>query len=97
MTAEDPVEFNLAGINQVQINDQVGLTFAATLRSFLRQDPNIILVGEIRDLETAEIADLIEDYRRATDNARRAGFDGARPGLRAPSPASRRLATIGWR
>jgi type IV pilus assembly protein PilB len=56
MTAEDPVEFNLLGINQVQINDQVGLTFAATLRSFLRQDPNIILVGEIRDLETAEIA-----------------------------------------
>ena len=56
MTAEDPVEFNLHGINQVQINEQVGLTFAATLRSFLRQDPNIILVGEIRDLETAEIA-----------------------------------------
>ena len=56
MTAEDPVEFNLLGINQVQINDQVGLTFAAALRSFLRQDPNIILVGEIRDLETAEIA-----------------------------------------
>src|SRR5881296_723179 len=56
LTAEDPVEFNLAGINQVQIFDQVGLTFAATLRSFLRQDPNIILVGEIRDLETAEIA-----------------------------------------
>src|SRR5678815_729597 len=55
MTAEDPVEFNLLGINQVQINEQVGLTFAATLRSFLRQDPNIILVGEIRDLETAEI------------------------------------------
>jgi len=56
MTAEDPVEFNLLGINQVQIFEQVGLTFAATLRSFLRQDPNIILVGEIRDLETAEIA-----------------------------------------
>jgi type IV pilus assembly protein PilB len=55
MTAEDPVEFNLLGINQVQINEQVGLTFAAALRSFLRQDPNIILVGEIRDLETAEI------------------------------------------
>src|SRR5882672_8367647 len=52
MTAEDPVEFNLLGINQVQIHEQVGLTFAATLRSFLRQDPNIILVGEIRDLET---------------------------------------------
>jgi type IV pilus assembly protein PilB len=56
MTAEDPVEFNLLGINQVQINELVGLTFAAALRSFLRQDPNIILVGEIRDLETAEIA-----------------------------------------
>jgi type IV pilus assembly protein PilB len=56
MTAEDPVEFNLFGINQVQIHEQVGLTFAATLRSFLRQDPNIILVGEIRDLETGEIA-----------------------------------------
>jgi type IV pilus assembly protein PilB len=56
MTAEDPVEFNLLGINQVQIFDQVGLTFAAALRSFLRQDPNIILVGEVRDLETAEIA-----------------------------------------
>ena len=56
MTAEDPVEFNLLGINQVQIFEQVGLTFAAALRSFLRQDPNIILVGEIRDLETAEIA-----------------------------------------
>jgi type IV pilus assembly protein PilB len=56
MTAEDPVEFNLAGINQVQIKDQIGLTFAAALRSFLRQDPNIVLVGEIRDFETAEIA-----------------------------------------
>lgn len=56
MTAEDPVEFNLAGINQVNIKDQIGLTFAAALRSFLRQDPNIILVGEIRDFETAEIA-----------------------------------------
>jgi type IV pilus assembly protein PilB len=56
MTAEDPVEFNLMGINQVQIHEQVGMTFAAALRSFLRQDPNIILVGEIRDLETAEIA-----------------------------------------
>jgi type IV pilus assembly protein PilB len=56
VTAEDPVEFNLLGINQVQIFEQVGLTFAAALRSFLRQDPNIILVGEIRDLETAEIA-----------------------------------------
>jgi type IV pilus assembly protein PilB len=56
MTAEDPVEFNLFGINQVQIHEHVGLTFATTLRSFLRQDPNIILVGEVRDLETAEIA-----------------------------------------
>jgi type IV pilus assembly protein PilB len=56
MTAEDPVEFNLAGINQVQIRDNIGLNFAAVLRSFLRQDPNIILVGEIRDYETAEIA-----------------------------------------
>ena len=56
MTAEDPVEFNLAGVNQVQVKEQIGLTFAAALRSFLRQDPNIILVGEIRDFETAEIA-----------------------------------------
>jgi type IV pilus assembly protein PilB len=56
MTAEDPVEYNFHGINQVQINEQVGRTFAGALRSFLRQDPNIILVGEIRDLETAEIA-----------------------------------------
>jgi type IV pilus assembly protein PilB len=56
MTAEDPVEFNLPGINQIQIKDQIGLNFAAALRSFLRQDPNIILVGEIRDYETAEIA-----------------------------------------
>ena len=56
MTAEDPVEFNLAGVNQVQMKEQIGLNFAAALRSFLRQDPNIILVGEIRDFETAEIA-----------------------------------------
>ncbi|MEA2695199.1 MAG: type pilus assembly protein PilB [Acidobacteriota bacterium] len=56
MTAEDPVEFNLAGINQVQMKEQIGLNFAAALRSFLRQDPNIILVGEIRDFETAEVA-----------------------------------------
>lgn len=56
MTAEDPVEFNLVGINQVQMRDNIGLNFAAALRSFLRQDPNIILVGEIRDFETAEIA-----------------------------------------
>jgi type IV pilus assembly protein PilB len=56
MTAEDPVEFQLAGINQVQMKEQIGLNFASALRSFLRQDPNIILVGEIRDFETAEIA-----------------------------------------
>jgi type IV pilus assembly protein PilB len=55
MTAEDPVEFNLHGINQVQMKEQIGLNFATALRSFLRQDPNIILVGEIRDFETAEI------------------------------------------
>jgi len=55
MTAEDPVEFQLAGINQVQMKEQIGLNFAAALRAFLRQDPNIILVGEIRDFETAEI------------------------------------------
>jgi type IV pilus assembly protein PilB len=55
MTAEDPVEFNLAGINQVQMHDDIGLNFAAALRSFLRQDPDIIMVGEIRDYETAEI------------------------------------------
>ena len=56
LTAEDPVEFQLNGINQVQMKEQIGLNFAAALRSFLRQDPNIILVGEIRDFETAEIA-----------------------------------------
>ncbi len=56
MTAENPVEFNLFGINQVNIKETIGLTFPATLRSFLRQDPNIILVGEIRDFETADIA-----------------------------------------
>ncbi|MEW6137569.1 MAG: type IV-A pilus assembly ATPase PilB [Thermodesulfobacteriota bacterium] len=55
-TAEDPVEFNLHGINQVQMHEEIGLTFAASLRSFLRQDPDIIMVGEIRDFETAEIA-----------------------------------------
>ncbi len=55
-TAEDPVEFNLPGINQVQIHEEIGLNFAAALRSFLRQDPDIIMVGEIRDFETAEIA-----------------------------------------
>jgi type IV pilus assembly protein PilB len=56
MTAEDPVEFNLFGVNQVQVRENIGLNFAAALRSFLRQDPNIILVGEVRDFETAEIA-----------------------------------------
>ena len=56
MTAEDPVEFQLGGVNQVQMKEQIGLNFAAALRSLLRQDPNIILVGEIRDFETAEIA-----------------------------------------
>jgi type IV pilus assembly protein PilB len=56
MTAEDPVEFNLVGVNQVQVRENIGLNFAAALRSFLRQDPNTILVGEIRDFETAEIA-----------------------------------------
>jgi type IV pilus assembly protein PilB len=55
-TAEDPVEFNLEGINQVQMHEDIGLNFAAALRSFLRQDPDIIMVGEIRDFETAEIA-----------------------------------------
>jgi type IV pilus assembly protein PilB len=55
-TAEDPVEFNFAGINQVQMHEDIGLNFAAALRSFLRQDPDIIMVGEIRDFETAEIA-----------------------------------------
>ncbi len=54
-TAEDPVEFNLLGINQVQVHEEIGLTFASALRSFLRQDPDIIMVGEIRDFETAEI------------------------------------------
>jgi type IV pilus assembly protein PilB len=56
MTAEDPVEFNIKGINQVQIREHIGLNFAAALRSFLRQDPDVIMVGEIRDFETAEIA-----------------------------------------
>jgi type IV pilus assembly protein PilB len=56
MTAEDPIEFNLPGINQVPVREAIGLTFASALRAFLRQDPNIILVGEIRDVETAEIA-----------------------------------------
>jgi type IV pilus assembly protein PilB len=56
ITAEDPVEYNLKGINQVQVNEGIGFSFAAALRSFLRQSPNIIMVGEIRDTETAEIA-----------------------------------------
>ncbi|MCX7831102.1 MAG: ATPase, T2SS/T4P/T4SS family, partial [Acidobacteria bacterium] len=56
LTAEDPVEFSITGCNQVQMKEDIGLTFASALRSFLRQDPNIILVGEIRDFETAEIA-----------------------------------------
>jgi type IV pilus assembly protein PilB len=56
MTAEDPIEYNLTGINQTQVKTDIGLTFAALLRSFLRQDPDIIMVGEIRDVETAEIA-----------------------------------------
>src|SRR5258705_9263576 len=56
MTLEDPIEYKIAGINQVQINPEVGLTFASGLRAFLRQDPNIILVGEIRDKETADLA-----------------------------------------
>jgi type IV pilus assembly protein PilB len=56
MTAEDPVEFQLNGVNQVQMKESIGLNFATALRAFLRQDPNIILVGEIRDFETAEIA-----------------------------------------
>ena len=55
-TAEDPVEYNFLGINQVQVKEDIGLTFAAALRSFLRQDPDIIMVGEIRDFETAEIS-----------------------------------------
>jgi len=56
MTLEDPIEYQMAGINQVQINPGVGLTFASGLRAFLRQDPNIILVGEIRDQETTDLA-----------------------------------------
>jgi type IV pilus assembly protein PilB len=56
MTAEDPVEYNIMGVNQVQVREEIGLTFASSLRSFLRQDPDIVMVGEIRDFETAEIA-----------------------------------------
>ena len=56
ITVEDPVEMNIEGINQVQVNTEIGLDFATVLRSILRQDPNIILIGEIRDSETAKIA-----------------------------------------
>jgi type II secretory ATPase GspE/PulE/Tfp pilus assembly ATPase PilB-like protein len=56
MTVEDPIEYNMEGLNQIQVKPEIGLTFANCLRSILRQDPNVILVGEIRDLETAEIA-----------------------------------------
>jgi len=56
MTAEDPVEYNLMGVNQVQVRSDIGLTFAACLRAFLRQDPNVVMIGEIRDLETGSIA-----------------------------------------
>ncbi|HET7322643.1 MAG TPA: ATPase, T2SS/T4P/T4SS family, partial [Longimicrobiaceae bacterium] len=56
MTAEDPVEYNLQGINQVQVRTEIGMTFAAALKAFLRQDPNVIMVGEIRDIETGSIA-----------------------------------------
>lgn len=56
MTVEDPVEYSFPGINQVQVKEEIGLTFASALRAFLRQDPDIIMVGEIRDFETAEIA-----------------------------------------
>lgn len=56
MTAEDPIEYNFMGINQVQMHEEIGLTFASSLRSFLRQDPDIIMVGEVRDFETAQIA-----------------------------------------
>ena len=63
MTAEDPVEYNLFGINQVQVRTEIGMTFAAALKAFLRQDPNIIMVGEIRDLETGGIAIKAESHR----------------------------------
>jgi general secretion pathway protein E len=56
LTIEDPIEYRLAGVNQTQVNPQIGLTFAAALRSFLRQDPDVMMVGEIRDLETAQVA-----------------------------------------
>ena len=56
VTVEDPVEYQMGGVNQVQVQSNIGLTFAHTLRTFLRQDPDVMLIGEIRDLETAEIA-----------------------------------------
>ena len=56
ITVEDPVEYQLEGVNQIQVKEEVGLTFAAGLRSILRQDPDIVMIGEIRDLETAQIA-----------------------------------------
>ena len=56
ITVEDPIEMNIEGINQVQVNPEIGLTFGRVLRSILRQDPNVILIGEIRDSETAQIA-----------------------------------------
>lgn len=56
VTVEDPIEYNLAGVEQVQVHEEVGMTFATALRAFLRQDPNVVMVGEIRDRETAEIA-----------------------------------------
>lgn len=56
LTIEDPIEYELPGVNQSQINEKAGLTFASGLRAFMRQDPDIIMVGEIRDTETAEIA-----------------------------------------
>ncbi len=56
MTAEDPIEYEMAGVNQVLVRPEIGLTFAKTLRTFLRQDPDVIMVGEIRDFETSEIA-----------------------------------------
>ena len=66
LTVEDPVEYQLKGINQMAIQPKIGLTFASGLRSFLRQDPDIIMVGEIRDKETAEIA--IQLYLHSRDN-----------------------------
>src|SRR6267154_806120 len=56
VTVEDPIEYTLSGLNQVQVNVKAGLTFASTLRSVLRQDPDVVMIGEIRDQETAEIA-----------------------------------------